>query len=76
MLPFGENNRMPGEDLSCAEYRDEDEQFVLFKCAGYMKRLLSLRPVYDKETIGFLLWLLKAKRTRFYLTWQPMRLQT
>lgn len=51
---------MRGEDLSCADRQDEDEQFVLFKCAGYMRGLLSVRPVYDKETIGFLLWLLKA----------------
>lgn len=51
---------MRGEDLSCAGLNDEDEQFVLFKCAVYMRRLLSVRSVYDKETIGFLLWLLKA----------------
>lgn len=42
------------------ELSDENERFALFKCAGYMKRLLSIRPVYDKETLAFLFWLLRS----------------
>ena len=60
MLPLGEDNPMLEKNLSLAEFQDKDELFCFFKCAGYMKRLLAVRPVYDQETIGFLFWILKA----------------
>lgn len=60
MLKSQDSNMVLCEDLSRAELPDENERFVLFKCAGYMKRLLSIRPVYDKETLVFLLWVLRS----------------
>jgi hypothetical protein len=60
VLKSQDSNMVLCEDLSRAELPDENERFVLFKCAGYMKRLLSIRPVYDKETLVFLLWVLRS----------------
>ena len=60
MLKFQKSNSVLSEDLIRATLPDENERFVLFKCAGYMKRLLSIRPVYDRETLVFLLWVLRS----------------
>jgi SpoVK/Ycf46/Vps4 family AAA+-type ATPase len=47
------------------EIQDENEKFALFKSASYLMGILSVRPIYDDETIRVLLWILKADARSF-----------
>lgn len=47
------------------EIQDENEKFALYKCASYLMGILSVRPIYDNETIRVLLWILKADALNF-----------
>ena len=42
------------------EVMDENEKYALFKCASYLRNILSVRPIFDEETVRILLWILKG----------------
>jgi len=47
------------------EIQDENEKYALFKCTSYLMGILSVRPIYDDETIRVLLWILKTDARSF-----------
>ena len=45
---------------------DKNERFVLFKCACYMKNILSSAPISDDATGRFITWILKNDSRYLY----------
>lgn len=44
-------------------YLDKSERFVMYKCASYVTRLLTVCPLADSETIEFIAWILGPDTT-------------
>ena len=52
------NTRRKRESVNSALIFDKNERFVLRKCISYLQRHLRRYPVFDRETLEFICWVL------------------